>query len=131
MSELDINDIRHALKVARDSGMRQVTLRAGATRFKAVISEEGMEMAEEVLESEPAPTTQEVNSKSVGYFQFDEKELAKGKELVSGEKMGSIVALGIANDMVAPISGKIEEVLIKNGAPVEFGQALLKVKVDQ
>jgi len=39
-----------------------------------------------------------------------------------------IEAMKVMNEIQAEVSGKIVEILIENGEPVEFGQALMKVK---
>lgn len=39
--------------------------------------------------------------------------------------IGTIVALELANEIRMPVTGRIEEVLVADGDPVEYGQTLL------
>lgn len=51
-----------------------------------------------------------------------------------GDKVGAetivciIEAMKVMNEIQAEVSGKIVDILVENGEPVEFGQALMKVK---
>ncbi len=75
----------------------------------------------------------EVRSPLVGVFRSSMKE--HGKPLVStdetvrqGQVVAAIEALNVLNEVEAPTAGRVKEVLVEDGQPVEYGQPLLLVE---
>lgn len=129
MAPLEQDTLRHALDSARQGGYRVVRLRSGDEVFSAVLSqrdEAEEEFFDEPVEEVAAPATFAVTSPVVGYYKAS-KAWKKGQVIESGQTVAEIVALGIANDVVAHGAGKIEKVHVKDGDPVEFGQELFTV----
>ena len=50
------------------------------------------------------------------------------KRVQSGQSMGAIEALGMPTSVEAPHSGIVEELLVQDGSPVEYGQPLLVLR---
>jgi acetyl-CoA carboxylase biotin carboxyl carrier protein len=50
-----------------------------------------------------------------------------GDRIASGQTVCIIEAMKLMNELEAEISGKIVEILVQNGEPVEFGQTLMRV----
>lgn len=129
MGSLEADDVRHALETARSSGFRVVRLRDGETSFSAVLSEvstvggEDEEFEDEGV-VETGPVTIEVCASAVGYVRLPEG-LAVGGTVESGQVVAEIVALGIANDVASKGGGVVKEILVSQGDPVEWGQALM------
>jgi biotin carboxyl carrier protein len=63
----------------------------------------------------------------VGYYRAV-VDLKVGDKLAEGDKVGEVVALGLANDVTALGSGEIAEVCVADGEAVEFGQKLLLLR---
>ncbi|HRK20609.1 MAG TPA: hypothetical protein PLX06_02290 [Fimbriimonadaceae bacterium] len=136
MSELDLATIRHALKVARQNGVREVELQAGESRFSGVLGWTEVKSSSPVLgvaavedPSDGVPETTPITSPCVGIYKPAGATFAAGSAVEKGQIVAVIQALGLANDVESPVSGEIEEVLVKPDQPVEFGQTLAKVKV--
>ena len=53
--------------------------------------------------------------------------IKKGAEVKKGDTLCIIEAMKIMNEIEAEHSGVISEILIKNGAPVEYNQPLFKI----
>ena len=53
-----------------------------------------------------------------------------GAKVTSGSTVCIIEAMKIMNEIKAEVNGTVEQVCVKNGQPVEFGQALCKVRLD-
>ncbi len=51
-----------------------------------------------------------------------------GSTVKEGEKLLLVEAMKTFNEIVAPRSGKVVEILIEDGAPVEYGQALMIIE---
>jgi biotin carboxyl carrier protein len=51
-----------------------------------------------------------------------------GDEVSSGQVIGAIEALGMPTSVDAPHSGTVEDLLVPDGAPVEYGQPLIVLR---
>lgn len=74
----------------------------------------------------------EVNSPIVGTFYSspapDEPPfVAVGDRIRSGQTVCIIEAMKIMNEIEAEVTGEVVEILVRNGEPVEYGQALMRV----
>jgi len=124
------DEIRHALRTAREQGFRRVRLKTGDLSFSATLSDDFEFPDEEIAEDQEAPTGPtviDILSTHVGYLRTS-SEQAVGSSVQAGDRIAEIVALGIANEIVAPAAGTLTEILVSNGEPVEYGQVIAKVK---
>lgn len=133
MSTIDADVVRHALQVARENGFAEVEILHGDASFRATFEPNAKKKAE----PSPAPETSDapamesimpILSRHVGYFRSDGGKLSVGQVVAKGDSVASISSLGLSNDVEASIGGEIIEVLVQDGEPVEFGQALAMVK---
>lgn len=131
MPGLDSEQIRHAILTAQSRGYRQVRIRLGEDRFSAVLSPAAVPEVEEddepVLPFAAVLSELAVSSPAVGYYRAV-VDLKVGDKLAEGDKVGEVVALGLANDVTALGSGEIAEVCVADGEAVEFGQKLLLLR---
>lgn len=139
MPGLDSELIQYAIDTARERGFKQVNIRLGDSSFSATLSAEpGTEPAEEAddASSEPSvveqlsvePIETNIEAPAVGYFRAVEPALTQGQILSAGDKVGEVVALGLANDVNTSIDGEILEVCVEDGEPVEYGQPILLLR---
>ena len=80
-----------------------------------------------------AAGTETVNSPMVGTFYTSPSPdqpvyVAVGKKVKVGDVLCIVEAMKLMNEIKAEISGTILEILVKNGQPVEFDQALFKIQ---
>jgi biotin carboxyl carrier protein len=136
MASIDLELLRHALTVARETGLHEVEVMVHGTSFHGTLESKGTKAsrsskdraATRSTEVEPSvQTLQVIKSTAVGIFRIEAK-LAVGNEVKKGEKVGAIIALGISNDVLSSVTGKIEEVLVEENGIVEFGQILARVQ---
>lgn len=83
----------------------------------------------------PDPKWVEVTSPMVGTFYRspapDEAPfVSEGDRIACGQTVCIIEAMKLMNEIEAEVSGRVVEVLIENGAPVEFGQPLMRIDPD-
>ena len=134
MADLDSDQIRHAVQTARERGFRQVRVRLGDSRFAATLPAGNGNAAQPESEAAPQavivqdPTDRSVESPTVGYFRALDPAVAAGDDVQAGEKVGEVVALGLANDVASPVAGRVEEVCVQDGEAVEFGQTVAIVR---
>jgi biotin carboxyl carrier protein len=80
----------------------------------------------EAATTDDAENTQRVHATTVGIFNAI-REWSAGDEVARGDVLGGIQSLGHLAEISAPVDGKIREVLVAGGAPVEYGQALFVI----
>lgn len=135
MPGLDADSIRYALKTAREYGFRTVRLENEGDRFQATLSgqsaEEGITedyRVEDPIEVSNGPSECEIRAPVVGYC--GEVLVSVGKQVKSGEVVGSILALGLPSDVESPRDGEIVAVLVRQGEPLQYGQAIATLRTN-
>lgn len=83
--------------------------------------------ADDEAGGEPAEkSTVEVRASLVGIFRAAAKPRATvGDTVREGQVVGAIEALNVLNEVEAPSAGRVQEILVSDGQPVEYGQTLL------
>lgn len=137
MAPLDFALVRHALNLAKKTGMDEVDLELGDSKFHAVFDEK----AKKPVAAAPKPTAAQIaedaisnqrpiKSHNVGIFR-DKGDIMKiGGEVAVGDVIGAVIALGISNDVVSAVQGRIAEVNVLDSEPVEYGQVIAVVEVE-
>lgn len=83
--------------------------------------------------SEPAKKGTPITSPMVGTFYSAPSPDAKpfvevGQNIAQGDVVCIVEAMKLMNEIESEISGKIVEICVKDGQPVEFGQVLMYVE---
>lgn len=137
MAPLDFTLVRHALNLAKKTGMDEVELELGESKFRAVLDEKAKKPSAAAVKAAAAAKAEEhansvktIKSHNVGIFREQGHSMKIGGEVKVGDVLGSVVALGIANDVVSPIQGRITEVNVLDAEPVEYGQVLAVLEVE-
>lgn len=126
LSEVDIQD-----------GPQKIMLKRGSTAPTQVVAEVAPVPAAPAggtlpLAEEAAPDLAEITSPMVGTFYGasspDVDDFVSVGDVVGPEDSVCIVeAMKVMNEIKAECSGKIVEICVKSGQPVEFGQPLFKI----
>lgn len=69
-----------------------------------------------------------INAPMVGMFHRPNDLAEVGSEIAEGQIVGSIESMKLPSDVVARVSGRVVEVLVEDGMPVEFGQPLFRLE---
>lgn len=132
MSGLSRDLIEHALNTAQQNGYRFVNVKVDGERFMATF--EAHSAPETVIGDVPdmaaveqLATMHDLKAGSVGYVSL--ADLAIGDVVEAGQSIGAVTALGLRHDIVSSKSGTLAEILVEDGAPVEFGQLVAKVAI--
>ena len=134
MAKLDLDLVRHALITARENGIVDVQLSVGDDTFSASLTP-----GKAAPKAKPAPPSTNtpdpvsdglvsVKSTLVGYYRTAKSPLTVGAKVDKGSAIATVAALGIANDIEAPVTGEIVEVLVEPDQPVQYGQVLARIK---
>jgi len=120
--ELERNGLK--LKLKKAGGEVVYSPSAPAVPANALVSETG---------AKPVSSGQTINSPMVGTFYCapspDSKSFADvGEQVEAGQVVCIIEAMKLMNEIKSEIKGRVVEVLVENGQPVEFGQPLFRVE---
>lgn len=85
-------------------------------------------------ETEPPPKGHQVSAPMVGTFYATPSPGAKpfveiGSQVSPGDTLCIIEAMKMMNPIECDVSGRVVSILVENGEPVEFGQALFTIEV--
>lgn len=141
---MDTSDV-HELTIERESEGLRLTLRkppplVGAAAFVSS-EEQGVlpfasaqepEGAEAGTAPAPADAHQKVTATLVGIFHSSLKRGAKaaaalGDQVRQAQIVGAIEALNVMNEVETPVAGRVVEIVVKEGQPVEYGQHLMTI----
>lgn len=112
-----------AIEVETDGFSVKVARRAGAAPDAAA----GHDAGERDAVAEPEKV-QRVRATTVGIFSAA-REWKQGDDVTKGTVLGAIQSLGHMADIAAPADGRILEILVAAGAPVEYGQPLFAISL--
>ncbi|MCX6379579.1 MAG: hypothetical protein NT023_08900 [Armatimonadetes bacterium] len=145
---MQVEEIEQLVLLVRDSKIRELTLREGSSRItirqpnitlvphyegdplqEAETAEQGTALTayEESAEGELDDTVF-ITSPCVGFFHHGKKPIGVGSSVIDGQVVGVIEAMKILNEVRAPQSGIVREVLIEEGLPAEYGQPLFIIE---
>ncbi|MDD5070620.1 MAG: acetyl-CoA carboxylase biotin carboxyl carrier protein [Candidatus Omnitrophica bacterium] len=126
LSELEIEVAGKRVKLKKDSGGQSYIL---PQMMQQNVPAQLAEKSETKNEREGLI---EIKSPMVGTFYRASSPGAKsyvdvGQKVKSGDVVCILEAMKLMNEIKAEISGKIAEILVENGSPVEYGQTLFVV----
>lgn len=81
----------------------------------------------EALPTEEAYT---LTAGMVGLFHHTEPPVGHAQVVAPGQTVGGIEAMKLVTDVIVETGGRVIEVLIEDGAPVEYGQPLFRLAPD-
>lgn len=99
-----------------------IQLRRSAAPAERPASRAGARPAQPTAES-----VLQIRSPAVGIFS-SVRDWNAGDRVEQGTVLGDVQSLGHVEEITAPLSGAIREVLTPSGAPVEYGQPLLAIE---
>ena len=130
LSEVEVERAGLRVRVARE--------RRATAAFSHVVAEPAVAPAAapppaEAPIVEPAELAGAVKSPMVGTAYLRPSPEAKpfvevGASVKAGEKILLVEAMKTFNEIIAPRAGKVTHILVEDGAPVEYGQALMVIE---
>jgi len=143
----DVKKVRQLIELMEEHDLAEIDLKQGdhGVRIKrggevVAVSAPAAKPAPRTALAEPAPAPESaadarmlvIKSPMVGTFYRasgpDAPAFVKVGDRIGPEKTVCIVeAMKVFNEIPAGVSGQVVAILVENGAPVEFGQPLVKV----
>ena len=142
---VELMELHDLTEVSLRRGDEQWRLRRGGRDFVQMVSapaasmapaqsQESVAAAAESTAKALPPGTVEITSPTVGTFYAaptpdDPTFVSIGSKIQPDTIVCIVEAMKVFNQIPAEVDGTIVEILVKNGDPVEFGQALFRVRV--
>lgn len=145
--DLSIEDLRHLIHVLDTSDVSEIEVKHAAQRTRlvlrktvatngivqhdqAALSPQGQ--AESASPTGDENTSQAVVAPLVGIFHPWIKPKGKplvavGDEVKAGQLVGAIQSLNIIYEVETHVEGRVVEILVQDGQPVEYGQPLMMI----
>lgn len=138
-TEIQVSDVEELLSLMEQWGIVEMHLAVDDASLDLVRRVAPAAPPSAVLEC-PEPAVEEIaatpvpiNAPAVGVFHLARKGFpqgtpAVGDQVQAGQSIGSIELMHVPNDLVSPVSGTIDSILVEDGAGVEYGQPLMTIR---
>jgi len=132
LTEIEVEDNDRRIRVARE--VHAVAAAAPVSYAAPAAAPAAAAPAAASVEAAPAPSAANaVKSPMVGTVYLAANPEAKpfiavGQKVAAGDTLVIIEAMKVMNPITAPSAGTVSAILIENGQPVEFDQALVVVE---
>ncbi len=141
---ISIEQLRHLVRLLDRSDVTEVELRRAEEgvrlvlrKVKAPENSAQQAIASSTLTGNAPPpveanTMHNVVAPLVGIFHSATKPRGKalvavGDHVKAGQHIAAIESLNVINEVEAPVAGRVIEILVQEGQPVEYGQSLMTI----
>ena len=135
---IDIRDIKKLQNIFSESDIEEIEIRHDRDAVRLTLGPAKKTFQEQVrapLPDEPAkePTDHcsELRSQWIGFFtrlnpKTGENYIKLRDVVKKGDIVGHVRVLGVMQDIKSEINGKVKEVLVEEGQPIEYGQPVMR-----
>ena len=130
---LDWEELRRLCELMREEGLTELTLVEEGRRI--TLRRPGLGVSPRAAEAPPRPELEEelIRSPVVGTFwrrpaPGEDPFVEVGERVEPGQTLCVVEAMKVMNEVRADRAGVIEEVLVEEGQPVEYGQPLFRLR---
>ena len=133
LTEISLEDGEQAITIRKDLAEVVTTAVTPAAAPAPVVCQTTVTPAHTVEVEKEAPKGKAITSPMVGTFYAAPSPDAEpfvevGKTIAEGDVVCIVEAMKLMNEIKAEHSGKVTQICVKNGDPVEFGQVLMYVE---
>jgi len=126
---VEIERLRKLIELLKEEGLTEITVWEGEDRYTVRQSPSGRVESPASKGEESAEGTFTLAAPLVGTFYSrpspeDEPFVSPGDAVSPGDTVGIIEAMKVLNEIKAEKDGRLVRVLVEDGTPVEYGQAL-------
>lgn len=132
---MDFKQIQNIIKDFENSNITNLEIELDNFKIKL---NKNINVKEDVIQNTPTQKVSEVKdyqvkSPLVGTFYAakspqDEPFVKIGQKVNKGDTLCIIEAMKIMNEITAPVSGEISDILVQNGEPVGFDEVIFMIK---
>ena len=133
LTELEIERNGFKIRLKKSSGGIDVRReKEGEVRILSVPEQE-LRSSQGEKQAKESEGIEVVHSPMVGTFYAapnpdQEPYVTKGKDVKEGDVLCIVEAMKLMNEIKSEVSGKVVDILVANGQPVEFDQPLFKIQ---
>src|SRR5947209_1585707 len=131
---MNVERVEALLRLLHEAEASEMVIEADGWRVAA--RKGAAAAAFEPVESAPAPVERleppetasrwhPVKAGLVGIFREYAPPVMEGDLVLAGQPLGGIESMGILNPVLAPVSGEVTHLAVRDGLGVEYGQGLL------
>ncbi len=131
IEEIEIRNGKDAVRVTTGPGIKKAAAPAPVQEIQAVPAK-----SEQPAEKPAAPDTgiYELHSQWIGFFtrlnpKTGENYIKLRDVVKKGELVGHVRVLGVLQDIRSEMAGKVKEVLVEEGQPIEYGQPVMRFEI--
>ena len=147
---MTIKELKEMINLMQEHGLVELEIEKNGFKIRLKKGSSGTIVHEEIasaprhlkeervsLPQEPQSTVEvgvtTVRSPMVGTFYTApapdaESYVVRGKEVKSGDVLCIIEAMKLMNEIKSEVSGRVIDIMVENGQPVEFDQPLFKIQ---
>lgn len=134
LSELEIEEGEFKIRLNKNKFVSQALPPQAAFQISAD-SQKPIEETQSVKREDKKTSGHEIKSPMVGTFYCApspeaEPYIKVGDKVSVGKTLCIIEAMKLMNEIESDVNGKIAQILVKNGQPVEYGQTLFIVETE-
>lgn len=145
-SVISIEQLQQLVRLLDNSDVSELELKRAAEGTRLILRKvQAHEGSERVIEGpfllstgsappapEPTVTEHNVLAPLVGTFHVWAKPkggalVAVGDRVKAGQLVGTIQSLNVLNEVEAAVAGRVAEIFVQDGQPVEYGQVLMSI----
>jgi acetyl-CoA carboxylase biotin carboxyl carrier protein len=133
ISEIEISEGEESVRISRYPQPGTVNVAAAPMQIAAAAPAAAAPVAPAASPAETSARGQQVTAPMVGTFYSGPAPGAKpfveiGTQVKPGDTLCVIEAMKMMNQIESEVAGRVVSVLVENGSPVEFGQALFVIE---
>lgn len=146
---MNLDELERLVTLVKDANIGELTLKQNGARITirrqtadngGALTETEAEYFQEAMPAENGtaalelrePVAEEkltlVNAPLVGVFHHVKPIVGLGAKVAPGQVIATIEAMRLINEIIAPIAGKVVDVLVEDSMPVEYGQTLFALQ---
>jgi acetyl-CoA carboxylase biotin carboxyl carrier protein len=145
-SVISIKQLQHLIRLLDSSDVSELELRCDVEGTRLVLRKiQAPESSDDLVEAqfvpsassdapevEPEETEHKVVAPLVGTFHIWVKPkggalVAVGDHVKAGQLVGTIESLNVLNEVESSVAGRVVEIFVQDGQPVEYGQLLMTI----
>src|SRR5579875_334301 len=149
VTRLSVAELRQLITLMNTSDIGELTIEEEASGLKLTLrkpavpmgyfsedadgsydEDEGSDDEEQAAQDQKLIT---VRAPFVGYFRASLKQggaplVAQGDVIKAEKPLGAIESLNVLNEIMAPADGRLKQLLVSDGEPVEYGKPLMVIE---
>jgi len=126
---MDLKDLDRLVEKYDRQGYQQIRVKAGELEIE-VSRQATVAKADTTDVTAATDEDQTITSPMVGVMHLS-PDLTVGQTVTKGQELGQIESMKLFNPLVCPQTGTLPTILVEEGATVEFGQPLFKMREDR